>query len=185
MNLGQSQFQDTYFVAQSQLTPYRQLRQIELELRGIEDALMRSSFAERRLQAKIAKLDPSNPEQAIDIDEAKWDLKQQLSLRADAEARKLNFEMLKQQLLDSVPAEYWERGFEEAEAEHWMLHFSRQLAFEQYALGRPSVQTLQQVTLLPIEMQKVIALEGQKQVLQLTGTVDAETQVLPSPQQEA
>lgn len=185
INLGQSQFQDTFFVAQAQLTPYRQLRQIELELRSIEDALMRGSFQERKLKVKISKLDPQDPEQAIEIDEANWDLRQQEQLAHDALARKANFEALKEELIVNVPKSYWDLGYEAAEAEHWVLHFSRKMAFEQYALGRPSVQTIEQVSLLPVDMQKAIALEGQKQVLQLTGTVNAETQVLPSPSKEA
>ncbi len=185
MNLGQSQFQDTFFVAQAQLTPYRQLRQIELELRQIEDSLMRTSFQERKLKLKLEELDPSKPKQAIKIDEIHWDLKQQEQLKLDALARKANFEALKEELLANVPKSYWDLGYEAAEAEHWVLHFSRKMAFEQYALGRPSVQTIEQVSLLPVDMQKAIALEGQKQVLQLTGTVNAETQVLTGPSDEA
>lgn len=185
LNLSQSQFQDTFFVAQAQLTPYRQLRQLELELRSIEDALMRNSFSERKLKLKLEELDPSKPKHAIKIDEINWDLKQQEQLKQDALARKANFEALKAELLAHVPQEYWDQGFEAAEAEHWVLHFSRKMAFEQYALGRPSVQTMEQVSLLPVDMQKAIALTSEKQVLELTGTVNAETQVLTGPSDEA
>ena len=179
VNLGQSQFQDTYFVAGAQLTPYRRLRQIDLELRGIEDALKRGSIALRRLELKISKLDPSDPEQALDIEETEWDLMQQAQLVADAESRKANFLFMREQLIEDVPAEYWNQGYENAEQMHWVLHYSRQLALENLTSQRPSVQLMQQIMLLPDEAQRQVAQLGSEQFARLGGVQTVDTQVLP------
>lgn len=175
MNLGQSLFQDTYFVAGAQLTPYRQLRQIELELRSIEDALVRSSLATRRLRLKILKLDPSIPEDALDIEEAEWDLAQQVQLQQDAEARRVNFMQLKEQLLKNTPAEYWDAGYEAAEEQHWLLHFSKQLALENLTSGTASKHTVEQIMLLPPKLQQQIASTAKEQFLLLGGNAEAKT----------
>ena len=170
MNLGQSLFQDTYFVAGAQLTPYRQLRQIELELRSIEDALVRSSLAARRLRLKISKLDPAIPEDALDIEEAEWDLAQQVQLQRDAEARRQNFMHLKSTLLKNTPNEYWDAGYEAAEEQHWLMHFSKQLALENLTPGTASKHTIEQVMLLPQNLQQQIAASAKEQFLLLSGS---------------
>ncbi len=168
MNLGQSLFQDTYFVAGAQLTPYRQLRQIELELRSIEDALVRSSIASRRLELKISKLNPEIPEEKLDIEEAEWDLYQQKQLKQDAENRRANFVQLKKELIQRTPNEYWDAGYEAAEEQHWLLHFSKQLALENLTTGTASKHTIEQVMLLPEPLQKQIALQAKQQFLMLS-----------------
>lgn len=174
VNLGQSQFQDTFFVAGAELTPYRRLRQIELELRSIEDALKRGSIAQRRLELKVSKLDPKVPEQALDIEEAEWDLQQQLQLIADAEGRKSNFLEMKRQLLQNVPQEYWDIGYENAELDHWVAHFSQQLALMRIA-GQPNLQLMQQICLLPETAQHQVMQLTESKVLALAGpSVEAE-----------
>jgi len=167
INLGQSQFQDTHFVAGAQLTPYRRLRQIELELRSIEDGIKRSEFSMRRLKLKIDALDPSDPTQQIDIEEAQWDIQQQEQLYIDALRRKMNFESLRSELLASVPKEYWDRGYEAAEAEHWPAYFAKQIGTA-LAMGLPPPQNImEQVLLLPQDLQKKCVLLAQDNAKQL------------------
>lgn len=162
VNLSQSQFQDTFFVAGAQLTPFRRLRQIELELRSITDSIKRAQFNMRRLEVKIKKLDPEDEEQLIDIEEAKWDMEQQTQLYIDAVRRQLNFEKLKSDLLASVPREYWEQGYEAAEAEYWPAYFSKQISMA-LAMGLPPPQqAMEQVLLLPPELQKKTILLSQE-----------------------
>ncbi len=177
MNLGQSTFQDTFFVAGAQLTPFRQLRQIDLELRSIEDGLKRSSIAKRRTALKLAKLNPEIPEEALDIEEAEWDLKQQEQLIADAESRRANFLALRETCLASAPQEYWDAGFEAAELEHWTLFITKALTTAQ-VLGMPDKNAMEQLLLMPPEAQDKIMIGVAKttqalqlrnqQVLQLT-----------------
>lgn len=166
-NLGQSKFQDTYFVAGAQLTPFRQLRQIELELRSIHDALKRGSISKRRTELKISKLDPSDPEEALDIEEALWDLEQQTQMVQDAEARRANFEQMKADLLAQTPQEYWAIGYEAAEQDHWVKYFSNQLAL-MHITQQPNIQTMQQILLMPEEAQRQIALNSRDQIIQIS-----------------
>ena len=166
MNLGQSQFQDTFFVAGAQLTPFRQLRQIELELRSIEDSLKRGDIQRRRTVLKLSKLNPSIPEEALDTEEAEWDLQQQEQLIKDAEGRKANFLRLKEELLANVPAEYWEQGFESAECEHWVKYLTKQLTVSQI-LGVPDRQAMEQLMLMPQEAQDQVMIGVDKQSHQL------------------
>lgn len=155
MNLGQSTFQDTYFVAGAQQCPYRRLRQIELELRSVEDGLKRASINLRRMALKLQKLNPDIPEEALDIEEAQWDLQQQEQLLRDAESRKANFLRLKDECLASAPQEYWDAGFEAAELEHWTLYLTKQLTTAQ-VLGMPDKNAMEQLLLMPPEAQDKI-----------------------------
>lgn len=166
MNLGQSQFVDTFFVAGAQLTPFRRLRQIELELRTIEDSLKKSDFQRRRTELKIAKLSPGIPEEAIDLEEAQWDLEQQKQLIADAESRRDNFLLLKKDLLESVPQEYWDRGFEAAECDHWVAYLTKQLTISQ-VLGAPDRTAMEQLMLMPPEAQDRVMIGVAKSTQQL------------------
>jgi hypothetical protein len=152
MNLGQSTFQDTFFVAGAQLTPWRQLRQIELELRSVEDGIKRASIGQRRTALKLAKLNPEVPEEALDLEEAQWDMAQQEQLLKDAESRKANFLHLKERCLASAPQEYWDDGFEAAEQTHWVLWLTKQLTTAQ-VLGMPDKNAMEQLLLMPEEAQ--------------------------------
>lgn len=168
-NLGQSKFQDEYFVAGAQLTPFRRLRQIELELRQLEDSIKRGSISRRRIELKLSKLDPSDPEQALDIEEAEWDLEQQIALMNDATSRRDNFLRMKEQLIQDVPAEYWAIGYENAEIDHWIAHFSQSVAFMQIT-GQYDQSIMKQIILMPPEAQQKIAIKSQEQLLMLTGS---------------
>lgn len=193
ITFGQSQFVDTFFVAQAHLTPYRQMRQIELQISELTIAIKRASINERKMKLEISELDASNPKDALRIEEIELDLSTQTQLLADAESRLLNFQRLKEELIMGVPQEYWDRGFEAAEADHWVTYYSRQMAFETLALGRPSMQSIQQVSLLPYELQKQIHIGCEQNKLMLAAPMDsidaevkiAEPQVLPSPSKEA
>ena len=183
MNLGQSTFQDTVFVAGAQLTPYRRLRQIELELRQIDDSLARNSFALRRLKLKIAKLNPDDPEQAIELDEANWDLKQQEQLRLDSISRQQNFYKLKEETLRSMPQEYWDAGFEANEQEHWTLYLTKQLTLAR-ATGAVDKNAVEMTLLMPPESQERIMVGVAQQFLEsritiLSITIDSIKQHFP------
>ena len=166
MNLGQSTFQDTFFVAGAQLTPYRQLRQIDLELRQIEDGLKRASLNLRRTQLKLSKLNPEIPEEALDIEEAEWDMMQQKQLVADAESRRDNFKALREVCLASAPAEYWSAGFEAAELEHWTRYIGKALLTAS-VLGVPDKNALEQMMLMPPEAQDRIMIDVARSVKSL------------------
>lgn len=136
VTLGQSQFQDVMFVVGSQLTPYTQLRQIELELHSLNDSIKMHEFKTRRLNIKISKLNPNDELEAIDLEEAEWNKAHTVKLLEDAINRKSSFDLMKTQLLQNVPQEYWDQGYENAELDHWTKFVAKQIGLSK-ALGLP------------------------------------------------
>lgn len=157
VNLGQSLFQDTWFVANQQLTPYRQLRQIELEIKSIRDSIARNEFSLRRDNIEYVRLvdkhnaaeDPLEKELIkIDMDERNYNINSNKQLIDDAMMRLANFESMKKQLLEVVPKEYWEAGFEQAESDYWKMYLAKQISLSQIT-GIPNSNILEQMMMLP------------------------------------
>ena len=170
VKLGQSLFQDTFFVANSALTPYRKLRQLELELNELDTSIKKTGFNLRRqainkaeLERKLRKPQSEIAENKdllqIDLEELELGLEQTKRLLQDAEDRKANFELMKEQLLAEIPQEYWDQGFENAELEQWTKHFAKQLSISMVT-GVPNVSLIEQIASLPVEMTKQIMIEA-------------------------
>lgn len=157
VNLGQSLFQDTWFVANQQLTPYRQLRQIELEIKSIRDSIAKTDFSLRRDNIEYVRLvdklntteDPLEKELIkIDMDERNYNINSNKQLIDDAVMRMGNFESMKKQLLEVVPKEYWDAGFEQAESDYWKLYLAKQISLSQIT-GIPNGNVIEQLMMLP------------------------------------
>ena len=157
VNLGQSLFQDTWFVANQQLTPYRQLRQIELEIKSITDSIARTDFSLRRDNIEYARLvDKWNAESdvldkeliKIDMDERNYNINSNKQLIEDANNRLVNFLSMKKQLLEVVPKEYWDTGFENAESDYWKMYLAKQISLSQIT-GIPNSNVIEQLMMLP------------------------------------
>lgn len=170
LKLGQSAWQDVFFVVGSQLTPWRKLRQIELELNELNSSIKKTEFNLRRqaikkteLELKLRKPQSELPENKellqIDLEELELGLEQTNRLLKDAEARKANFTLMKEQLLAETPKEYWLKSFEECEFEQWTKHFAKQLAISMVT-GVPNVSLIEQMASLPVEMTKQIMIEA-------------------------
>ena len=172
VKLGQSLFQDTFFVANSQLTPYRKLRQLELEIHELDNAIKKANFNLRRQDIKKREYerDLKLPEAAlpgykskellqIDLEELELEIEQSKRLLQDAEDRRANFIKMKEQLIAEVPQEYWDQGFENAELENWTKQFAKQLAVSIIA-GVPNTPLIEQLATLPADMTKQILLEA-------------------------
>ena len=154
VNLGQSQFQDAMFVVGAQLTPFRKLRQCELEIRSLEDAVKQHEFSVRKNKVKISRLDLSDELNQIEKEELEWGMMRAMELLSDAQARLDQFRVMKSQIIDSMPLEYWATGYEQSELEYWPQYFGRKMALEVAATGQPSIQTAEQMMLLPDELKK-------------------------------
>jgi hypothetical protein len=170
VKLGQSLFQDTFFVANSQLTPYRKLRQLELELNELDTSIKKANFNLRRqdikkreyeriLRKPQAEVSENKELIQIDLEELELGIEQTKRLLEDAEHRRDNFLEIRNQLLSSVPQEYWDQGFENAELENWTKHFAKQLSISMVT-GVPNVSLIEQMASLPVEMTKQIMLEA-------------------------
>lgn len=165
VNLGQSQFQDLFFVALQQSTPFRRLRQLELELDQINRAIRKAEFEEKKARVKIKLAKEKGDELSlIEAEEMEWELKAGTQLVKDAKARYKFFKDLKRQLLNEVPKEYWDQGFEKAEAEYWVNYLTKQLIVTQLT-GIPNTQVIDQLIALPEDLQKVVQENTQKQLI--------------------
>jgi hypothetical protein len=186
VKLGQSLFQDTFFVANSALTPYRKLRQLELEINDLNTSITRTGFdlrrqeikkraIERDLRKPQSELEVDKELLEIDLEEMELGLQQTNRLLEDANARKANFELMKKQLLEETPQEYWDQGFENAELENWTKHFAKQLSIS-LLTGVPNTNLMEQMTQLPESMVKQIALEAHSgaQRMALLGKVETQ-----------
>lgn len=176
VKLGQSLFQDTFFVANSQLTPFRKLRQIELELNQLESSIFKTELNLKRQNIKMKELNLklSKPQSElnenkelleIDKEELYFDMQNTWRLLQDAKDRVENFTLLKKQLIESVPQEYWDQGFEQAEFDNWTKHFAKQLQIS-ILTGVPNPHLIEQISQLPEQMVKQIMISGKDQAKQ-------------------
>lgn len=173
VKLGQSAFQDTFFVACAQETPYRRLRQLELEIRELKNALVLHSLTERRddikqkrLAAEVATADSLRKlEIEVDLEEISWKMANCVNVMRDAQERLANFEQMRAQLLDAVPQSYWDMGFEVAEQQYWEIRISKQLAYSRI-IGLPDKSALDQLMLMPPESRATILRSVQQNILE-------------------
>lgn len=157
VNIGQSEFQDTFMVVADEITPFRKLRKIELHIKELRDALKHNEFNMRKNLVKINHLKDeiltNNDElKKIELEELEYGMEGYKQLKNDAERRLINFEKMKQQLIEETPESYWKQGFENAETEYWIEYFSRRIALEVIGQGRIGTGTIDQVMCLPEKM---------------------------------
>lgn len=172
VNYGQSQFQDSFFVAGAQLTGFRKLRQILLEIRSIEDALKNFEFEERRNVYKLKGLYKSRENDEIEIDAINYAMSRSVELREDAELRLDQFLIMREQVIMDYPQDYWDAGYESAEIEHWPMYYGKKMALEIAATGQCSISTAEQINLLPPELK-----------LKALGVKNDELKLLVAPQE--
>jgi len=172
--LGQSLFQDTFFVACAQETPYRRLRQLDLEIKSLQDSIVQYHFTfrrddvkRRRLEAELEGADEFRKEEiAIDLDQMNWEHLNARRLLADAEERLANFDEMRAQLISQVPKEYWDIGFEGAEQAHWETRLIKQISLSQ-AIGIPDKGAIDMLMLMPPESRANVLIGVEHQKLQL------------------
>ena len=174
VNLGQSQFQDAFFVVGAQHTAFRKLRQVELEIRSLEDAVKQHEFTVRKNAVKISRLDLSDELQVIEKEEIEWATMRAEQLLVDAKSRLDQYLVMRDQIFESAPKEYWDQGYDAAEAEHWPLYFGKKMALEIAATGQPSIQTAEQVSLLPDDLKKKALGVVSQELPKLVGPQDQE-----------
>ena len=159
VKLGQSLFQDTFFVANAQLTPFRKLRQIELELGELDTSIRKGEINLKRIAIKKRYLDEMDELESLELEELEIDESRSRRLLQDAKDRRDNFFKLREQLFEQVPDEYWNRGFEHAELENWTKHFAKQLQIS-ILTGVPNPGLIEQMSTLPSDMVKQVMLEA-------------------------
>jgi len=186
VNIGQSEFQDTFMVIGDEATPYRKLRKLELQIRELVDAIKMNEFNVRKTKIKIknikSELSTLHDElKEIELEELEYGLLSVEQLIGDAQSRLANFREIRRQILENTPNSYWERGFENAEVEYWISYFSRRAALEIMGQGRISTGTLDQITKMPDEISvQIMHLipHKQKTLLMLANVADEESKKL-------
>jgi hypothetical protein len=129
---------------------------LQLQIKEIQDSLKHTEFEIRKNRVKIKRLNALDELESIEIEELEWGINNSQNLVIDALNRLENFLKMRTQLLYEVPQEYWDAGYEAAELEHWTNHFSNQLSLETMSNGAASLQTVQQIMLLPKNVQSDI-----------------------------
>lgn len=181
VNLGQSEFQDSFMVAGAEDSPYRKLRKLELHINELTCSIKVNSFKKRKTIIELKKLNKDDEIEAIEIEEIEFALSTSYHVTKDAELRLANFEMLKKKLIDSVPSKYWDLGYENAEFSHWVNFFSKKVALEKLVTGTVSIATLEQILVLPNEMvSKIMALAPIKEIdyIKIANCQSKETPIL-------
>ena len=181
VNLSQSLFQDTYFVVAAEMTAYRQLRAIELQMHELDQSIQAANLHIARLQIRITEIDESltsTEMDNVDRTENANAIKIQERLLTDARSRLDNFYKMKLQVLGGSSQEYWDAGFEAAEGEYWVAKLSRQIAIERLTQGTVGPQTLNQIAALPNDMAIQVISASRDAHNQLTRTLTSDTKLL-------
>ena len=161
---GQTTFQSKYFVAGSQLTPYRMAKQCLLELEsrhhsyvGIQAKQKRASY-EKAIAERALANEPDELKKGLiqcDIDDINYDLKvwERKKRQCEDELRDYLgiFEQVKQ--LDPVAAEKAFEYDEEEERQYWITRMAKQAAMDMVSYGRIGTGNMDSIAMMNDEDQ--------------------------------
>jgi hypothetical protein len=156
-------FQATHFVAGSQITPWRMVRQALSELDTRHQAYHDVSISLRKSAVKMQKfkydLEHASTEvereiQQINIDDAQYDI--QVWERKLEHAKfeiDLYLEIINRYVTDEKPIEYYiEENIEEEES-YWIMRMAKQASMDMIASGRIGVGNMDSIAMMPEEVQ--------------------------------
>jgi hypothetical protein len=147
LNSGQSTFQSKYFVAKSQLTPYRMIRQclLELETRHHSWFNIKNKLKRKRVEVQVAKreMEATNDELskqliACDIEDMEHDCKvwERKIIQAAEEVE--TYLKLAKEIADG-DQELLEKAYgydDEEERQYWITRMAKQAAMDMVSYGR-------------------------------------------------
>ena len=164
MNSGQSTFQSKYFVANSQLTPYRMIKQclLELEARHHSWFNIKNKLKRKRIEVEIAKRELSDTNDA---------LKQQLIL-CDIEDMEHDIDVWERKIIQAAEEvhtyltlakeiangdqELLDKAYgydEEEERKYWITRMAKQAAMDMAAYGRIGSGNMDSIAMMDEEDQ--------------------------------
>ena len=156
-------FQATHFVAGSQITPWRMVRQALSELDTRHQAYHDISISLRKSAVKMAKFkhDLANAKndiereiQQINIDDAQYDI--QVWERKLEHAKfeiDLYLEIINRFVTPETPIEYYIEENKEEEENYWVMRMAKQASMDMIASGRIGVGNMDSIAMMPEDIQ--------------------------------
>jgi hypothetical protein len=156
-------FQATHFVAGSQITPWRMVRQALSELDTRHQAYHDVSISLRKSAVKMKKFkyDLNNATnetdleiQQINIDDAEYDIKVwERKLEHAKFEIDLYLEIINRYVTDEKPIEYFVEENLEEEESYWIMRMAKQASMDMIASGRIGVGNMDSIAMMPEEVQ--------------------------------
>ncbi|MGY8865283.1 MAG: hypothetical protein ACKVJK_06585 [Methylophagaceae bacterium] len=164
INSGQSRYQSEQFVANSQLTPYRMIKQclLELETRHHSWFTVGNKLARKKIEIKIAQreMDLSEDELgkqliAIDIEDMAHDVKVWNRKIVQAEEEIIQYlDMVKEIAKDDEALIKKAMGYDhEEERKYWIARMAKQAAMDMVSYGRIGSGNMDSIAMMPEEDQ--------------------------------
>lgn len=163
---GQTDFQSRYFVANSQITPYKMVRQalMELEVRHhaymeVRTSLRKAEVLDRKFARDIQALLDMGDEIAaemvqIDRDKNWYDIGiwQRKMRQAELEI-KTYLDIVKEHAKTPEELEYFTTDNPEEERNYWVLRLGKQAAMDMISFGRLGAGNMDSIAMMPKEDQ--------------------------------
>jgi len=164
LNSGQSQYQSEHFVADSQLTPYRKLKQclLELETRHHSWHNINNSLKRKLVEIKIAKkqLQETTDELqkeliSVDIEDMEHDVKVwNRKIKQASEEVKVFIDLVKK--ISGGDKEMLKKAYtydHEEERKYWVTRMAKQAAMDMISYGRIGSGNMDSIAMMPEEDQ--------------------------------
>jgi len=164
LNSGQSRYQSEQFVANSQLTPYRMIKQclLELETRHHSWFTVKNKLARKKVEIQIAQRDIDHSDDeltnkiiTIDIEDMKHDVKVWERKITQAEEEIMQYlEMVKTIAKDDETIIEKAMGYDhEEERKYWIARMAKQAAMDMVSYGRIGSGNMDSIAMMPEEDQ--------------------------------
>jgi hypothetical protein len=178
-NTGMTDYQCKHFVAKSQITPWKQVRQslMELEVRyhsyqEIRASLRKSEITRKKMLRQIeAEADPLDKELIqIDLEKLDYDITiyKRKFLQSEVEIKAF-IDVIKQYVKDEKDLEYYTKDNPEEERNYWIARMGKQAAMDIIAFGRVGSGNMDSIAMMGEEDQ----LQALTMAVQYSGLVNA------------
>jgi hypothetical protein len=176
---GQTEFQSTHFVANSQITPFKQVKQclMELEVRYHAYQEIRASLRKAEimrlkwLKTKEEMTDELDKELIqIDIEKNDYDITiWKRKLRQSEYEMNAFMNIVKKYATSSEELEYYKAHNEEEERKYWIARMGKQAAMDIIAFGRVGSGNMDSIAMMDADAQ----LESLTMAVQYSGLINA------------
>lgn len=176
---GQTRYQSKHFVANSQITPYKQVKQslMELEVRyhayqEIRASLRKAQVMRKKMIKQQSEFDDELDKELIQVDIEKNDYDISIwkrKLRQSEYEIKTFLDIIKQYIKTPEDIEYFKGHNEEEERKYWIARMGKQAAMDIIAFGRVGSGNMDSIAMMNQEEQ----LETLTLAIQYSGLINA------------
>ena len=175
---GMSEFQARYFVCNSQITPYRKVRQAMLELetriagrKQMERNIKRAEI-QKQMHLRDQSMEPDTLAQQLiqcDIDQLDYDLSvYEKKMTGILKEIDIFINIIRETVQDSETLIDYHKWDMEKEREYWIARMGKQAAMDLVTMGRLGQGNLDSIVMMPIEEQT----EALKLAAKYSGMID-------------